>query len=799
MRGLTTAQAREARSKSGPNILPEPRRATSLVLFFRQFAHPFVLILMVASILALVFGATIDAVFILAIVAMIGIVGFLQEYKAERTIAALKRMVMPEATVFRDGEKMRLAVAELVPGDVVEVQTGERISADGFLVESHNLEVDESALTGESLAVEKQVDDAAQERAVFMGTTVVNGRGLFKVTAIGGETAFGKIVQSLKTIEDDSTPLEKQLQKIAKQLALLAIAVAGVITLLDFLNARPLADVMLTNISIAIAVVPEGLPVILTVALAVGAQRMAAKKAAVRRMSAVESFGDVDVICTDKTGTLTTGKMRVDRTWVFQGEKDMFLRAMVLCNTAMVVQKVNHGSSDFFGDPTEIALLQYAQEQNVSIEQTRTSSAVVHEFSFDQKRKMMSVVVTKGSGALVFSKGAPDVILAASYLSPKQREDIQKEVTRMVDKGLRVLGVAVKEERSSKKEHWNRDLVEHNLTFLGLVGMIDPPRSEVAAAIQDAVRAGIRVVMVTGDHEKTARYVAEKVGLLQQGDEIMTGEQLERVNEMDLPTVLSRVRIFARTTPLQKLRIVRGFQRMGKLTAVTGDGVNDAPALKQADVGIAMGQTGTDVARNASDIVLTDDNFSTIIAAVAEGRKIATNVRTAARFLLICNIGEGATIIGAAAASLLPAFAGIPTPLVAVQLLWMNLVADGFPALALALESHTDRSLSSFARQKNSAFLSLRPLFLWGGVLGGIIALVYVLSWRALPLEYARTLTFTLLVCAQLFVAFFVRVSHGPFWRNPFLLLTVLVSLALQVMIVTHPFFQRIFHTVPLW
>lgn len=651
VKGLTGERARELLVKYGPNEIEDGRGSAWWRVLAAQFDNLLIWLLIGAGGVSFWLGERVDAGLIGAIVALNAGFGFYQEFRAERAIAALKKMTVARVRVVRDGREEEVDSRELVPGDVVYLEQGTKVPADGKMLEGKSLEVDEAVLTGESLPIEKT--------EVCMGTIVARGRGYMEVMRTGKRTRFGQIAGSLAKIQEVKTPWQKGVERLARQVGLVGLAAAAVVFGLSYARDRSAAESWLFAVSLAVAAVPEGLPAVVTVTLAIGGERMARKKAVVRKLAAIETLGGVSLIMTDKTGTLTANKMRVveARAYGAGAEKMMQLDA-ILCSTATTVLRMDHGEPDVLGDPTEGALLLWAQKAGQDIEATRRQWRMVDEVPFDSVTKKMAVTVEKDGRRLVLVKGAPESVLADCELEEKQRREIEEELQKSARKGLRLMAFA------------------RGKSFLGWVGLADPVRPEVKEAIAAAKRAGIKIVMVTGDNELTAEAVGVETGIIGEGGEILTGRQLEEYSEEQLLEVLGRVRIFARTTPEQKYRLVKLYQRLGETVAVTGDGVNDALALKQAEVGVAMGKTGTDVAREAADVVVTDDNFASLIAAVEEGRNIFGRLKGAVRFLVACNLGEVGYILAAVTL-------GLPV-LSPLQILYVNLVTDGLPALALA-------------------------------------------------------------------------------------------------------------------
>src|SRR3990167_434997 len=614
MIGLTTTEAKEAVSTFGLNQLPKKGGPSFFGLLLRQIKNPLSVLLIGAVVISATIGDNVDAGLISLILVLNTALGFWQEFKASKELEALKSFEVNFSRVMRDGKEVELPSSEIVPGDVVVLESGYKVPADGQILKSYALQVNESILTGESLPVVK--GEKVNENLLFFGTTIVSGRVTYKVLQTGIKTKFGSIAQNLTEIEDDQTPLEKALSTLSRGIGLGAVAIAGVIFVLRIQQGFEVSEMIITSIALMVAIVPEGLPAVVTIILALGVRKMYQKKALVRKMIAVESLGAATIICTDKTGTLTKNEMRVKEVKVVDHLENELLKCGVLCNSASLVEKEDHGGFDILGDTTEGALLLWARDQGIDIDFMRSEGKLVEEIPFSLKTRKMTVFWEENGKKVKFTKGAPEILILESGLDEKQQKKWDLEYQEMARKGLRVLGF-------SKNGH-----------FLGLIGIADEVRPEVASAIKLTTRAGIRVVMVTGDNELTAKAIGEEIGLLDVGDEILTGTQLAEMNDEQFEQRISKVRIFARITPEDKLRIVKTYQRLGEVVAVTGDGVNDALALKQAEVGVSMGRIGTDVSKEASDIILMDDNFATLVSAVEQGRLIYSNILKVVKFLL---------------------------------------------------------------------------------------------------------------------------------------------------------------------
>lgn len=781
MKGLSGPEAADLLKQYGENSLTEKKKKSFLATFLEQFEDFLTILLLIAAVLSFFIGEAVDGSLIVAIVILNAFFGIYQEAKAESAIAALKKITVTKIRVIRDGIQQEIESRFLVPGDVCFIEEGVKIPADGKVGDVMNLEINESVLTGESLPVPKTAGDE-----VFSGSIVSRGRALMKVEATGMETKFGKIARNLTAIDESETPLQKKLEDLTRLIGIMGIVAAVLVFMVSLMNGSGYFPAFLLSISLAVAVVPEGLPAVMTITLSIGVKEMSKRKSIVRKLSAIEALGSVTLIATDKTGTLTTNKMKVKEVLVDdklyeesslpRPENHPFALMVMnglLCSTASLVQVHDHGRWDVLGDPTEGALLYLGQEVGVFPENVRRSFKTVEEAPFDSVSKRMSVLVerTEGEGEkrYLFTKGAPESVLEVSSfiqkgnkaekLTAEERRKIEDQMTAWARKGLRVLAfsyIAAPPKLETKE-----------MVFLGMVAIHDAPRPEVLEAVGRAKHAGIKVVMITGDNEKTAEAVGVVAGIIDEGAEILTGNQLETYSDEDLLRILPRVKVFARTTPFHKHRIVSLYQKLGEVVAVTGDGVNDAIALKQADVGVAMGLVGTDVARETADMVITDDNFASIVNAVEEGRNIIKNLKNAIQYLLSCNITEALSLI----VGLLLGQGHIFYP---IQLLYINLVTDGVPALSLAfsprnpglMNEKPDKAMTLIKR-KESMFILLT------GIMGTVLILGSYYFFLAGHLAgHAGTAAFSVLTLIQSFIYVDLWLSHRSLHKNALRLLS---------------------------
>ena len=794
--GLEAGEARRRLDRYGPNKLPEGARRGPFEILLAQLLNVMTALLLLAALVAVMMGEVGDAVTIAVILVLNAVLGFVQEHRAERAVERLRAMSGPRARVRRGGETTTVPAEEVVPGDLVLLEAGSVVPADLRLTAAPELRIDESTLTGESEPVAKDVAATAdvpvadRTSMAYRGTTVTLGRGVGIVTATGTATELGRVAALLGSAKRPATPLQRRLDVLGRRLAAAAGAVCALVLLLGLARHEPWEAMLLTALSLAVAAIPEALPAVVTIALALGARRMARRQALVRRLTAAETLGSVDCICSDKTGTLTENRMQLDAWWMPGGASaaDAALaRAVVLCNDAVLDDR---GRAQ--GDPTETALVEGAAALGHHARDVRSALPRVGELPFSAARSRMTTLHADGAKVLVLTKGAPERVLPRC--TGADVDEAMAAVDRFAALGRRVLAVASRDVPTVPRP-LDEETVERDLTLLGLVALRDPPRAEAHDALETCRVAGITVLMVTGDHPRTAEAIARDLELLRPGDRVVAGSALAALDDAALDAALPALRVVARCTPDQKLRLVEALQRRRQVVAMTGDGVNDAPALKRADVGVAMGRGGTDVAREAADVVLLDDNFATIVAAVREGRRIYDNVRRFVRYILTGNVGELLTMLVAP-------FVGLPLPLLPIQVLWVNLVTDGLPALALAFE-HAEPDVMRRPPRPASEHLFARGL--WQHVIG-VGALIAGLTlatgaWaRAQGMESWRTLAFTVLALAQMWHALAIRSERTSLFAqgiasNRPLLAAVLLTLGLQAAVVWWSPLQRALRT----
>jgi Ca2+-transporting ATPase len=819
--GLGAAEADARLARYGRNVLPEEKPQTLLGMFLDQFKDFLVLILVAAAAVSLAMGEFTDASVIIAILVLNAVLGVAQQRRAGRALEALKKLSVPECEVLRDGRTARVSSELLVPGDLVVLREGGLVPADLRLTETHNLRIDESSLTGESEAVEKTCGPLAQDlplpdrlNMAYAGTVATYGRGRGLVVGTGLDREIGRIAKLLEEHAPEATPLQKKLAGFGKLLGILILGVCALTFALGVLRGEAgLWDMFLIAVSLAVAAIPEGLPAIVTVVLALGVHRMSRQRAIVRKLPAVETLGCATYICTDKTGTLTENRMSVTvaaPSATLSGKADTapspahLIQIAVLCNDAHV--DVVGAERHRFGDPTELALVEYAEAQGADVADLRRRHPRLAEVPFDSERKRMSTLHVFDGRRQLLVKGAPDVLLGlcTSYerggqvvpLGAAERALAHEQLEAMTNRALRVLAFAWKDaagaDRLSAAD-------EADLVFAGLVGMRDAPRPEARAALEEARSAGIQIVMITGDNLRTARAIADELGMILPGDEVLSGQELDRISDDELARRMPHLRVFARVWPEQKLKIIRALQAAGEVAAMTGDGVNDAPALQKADIGVAMGIAGTDVAKGAADVVLMDDNFATIVKAIEEGRVIFDNIRKFVTFLLACNFGEILCIF-------IPVLIGLGSPLKAVQILLINLVTDGLPALALGVDTAEPDIMRRRPRRLAEGILSryyLKVVGFNGALFGAAAVACFLVGLRIADRDVAATMTFVTLAFDEIWRAYGWRSAWRNFWQvspwtNLWLLGAIALSAAVVVATVVLPPVRTIFSTNPL-
>jgi Ca2+-transporting ATPase len=826
LNGLKSEEVQKRQQEYGPNELKKAERISPLKIFFNQFKNVLIVILLIAILVSASLGEFIDAAVIFAIVILSTVLGFIQEYRSERALEALKRMAAPTAKVIRDGEEAQIPARDLVPGDILLLCTGDKVAADARVIEEMNLKTDEAPLTGESVSVGKNIDPVSVDTAVadrkcivYSGTIITYGRGKAVVTAIGMETEFGKIAAMIKEAKTPKTPLEKRTEEIGKWLGIIFVIVCAIATVLGVFRGNPLLGMLVWGISLAVAAVPEALPAVVTGSLAIGVQKMAKRNAIVRKLPAVETLGSTSVICSDKTGTLTKNEMTVRRIYINDkiievagsgyepkpviSDPDPHLK--LLCQIALLCNDASLVKNKIIGDPTEGALVVAAEKCGLREKETREKYPRISEIPFESERKMMSTIHGIEGKNKAYVKGAAEALLDRSTHVYRQGrvEELTEERKRkilyineeMAGKALRVLGVAY----CDLPDDFTPDSVENNLVFVGLLGMIDPPREEVKDAMRLCEKAGIRAVMITGDHKLTAVAIARELGQLKTAeDSVLTGAELEKMSDEMFFKRVGNISVYARMSPGHKLRVVKALKEKGHIVAVTGDGVNDAPALKWADIGIAMGITGTDVTKEASDMVLADDNFATIVSAVREGRSIYDNIQKYLLYLLRCNVGE---IIVLAGSFLI----GLPLPLIALQILWVNLTTDGLPAIALGVDPPEPDIMERAPRDPKASVFSRE-------IKAGIVVLslnmaIWILPMFALYLREglikAQTMVFVTMIMNEMVNAFNSRSARESIFKvgwfaNKWLVGSVVVSLLMVAAVIHNPTLSSLFHTVPL-
>jgi P-type Ca2+ transporter type 2C len=811
--GLTSHEAERRLKKYGLNQLESKKEISPVRIFFSQFNDFIIWVLIGATIISGLMGERADAITILVIVIMNGILGFIQEFKTEKSLEALKKLAAPTAKAIRDGKLTVMNAEYLTVGDVIVLESGDRVPADCILIDYNRIMLDESLLTGESTGVEKST--TSKNNLIYMGTSVLTGKSKAKVVEVGMGTEMGKIAGMLQEIENEKTPLKEKLTSLGKILVILCIAICIIVTITGIMRGKNSYQMFLLGVSLAVAAIPEGLAAIVTIALALGVSRMLKRNALVRKLPAVETLGCTSVICTDKTGTLTENNMTVKAVYIndrmynldnsFFPKNIILQKAFTYCSNC----SFNFGESDMnkvlMGDPTETALIKLCFKEKLELQKFVARARRVYEVPFNSDRKMMSVIMREGTVDTCYMKGAPERVIEkckfildngeVKLLTSNYRKKILKAVEDMSFKALRCIAAAYKDSGIVKSPS-----VESDMIFIGIGGIIDPPRKEVKDAVLKCRLAGIKPVMITGDHKNTAYAIGRDLDICTDMSQVLTGEELDHMNDKELQKTLDKVTIFARVNPNHKLRIVRGFKKKNIIVAMTGDGVNDAPAVKEADIGIAMGISGTDVTKEASSMILLDDNFTTIVAAVEEGRIIYANIRKFIRYLLSCNLGEVLTMF---VASLL----NMENPLLPIQILFVNLATDGLPAIALGVDTPDDDIMNDKPRTRDESIFS-RGLSHKIIIRGSLIGLCTLMTFKIgefynMDLNTCRTLTLCTLILSQLIHVFECRSEkHSIFqinlFSNMYLFGAVSASIAMLLSIIYLPFMQSIFHTVAL-
>ncbi|MDC4239714.1 cation-translocating P-type ATPase [Clostridium tertium] len=821
--GLSSADAKLILEKNGPNKLQGKKKKSTFQLFLSQINDAMIYILLVAAVISAIVGEISDAIIILIVIFVNAIIGVIQESKAEKALEALKSMSTPKALVKRDGSIIEIPSEEVVVGDIVIIDAGRYIPADLRLIESANLKIEESAFTGESVPAEKNSDIINEENDVpigdqhnmaFMSTLATYGRGTGIVIATGMDTQIGKIAKMLDAEDENTTPLQKKLAQLGKTLGFAAVGISIVMFIVSMFQGRDFLEMFMTSISLAVAAIPEGLPAIVAIVLALGVQRMIKENAIIRKLPSVETLGSVNIICSDKTGTLTINKMTVKKFYINgetknleeidikNDESKLLVDGMILCNDATSKDGVQTG------DPTEVALIDVGNKINIFKEDLNKAHKRVNEIPFDSDRKLMTTVNTYDKGFNVFTKGAIDSILKISNkilingeikdFTKEEKEKVLMASNLMSDDALRVLALGYK---VIDTEHVAIDDLEKDLIFVGLMGMIDPPREEVKGSIQVSKNAGIRTIMITGDHKNTAVAIAKELGIANDISEAMSGSEIDTYSDEEFTKIVNNYRVFARVSPEHKVKIVKAFKAHGNIVSMTGDGVNDAPSLKAADIGVAMGITGTDVAKGAADMVLTDDNFTTIVSAVEEGRNIFNNIKKSILFLLSCNLGE---VVALFVAILL----NWAAPLLPIHILWVNLITDSFPALSLGVDPGDKDVMELPPRNPKESLFAGRMgklLILNGILIGANTLFAFVLGEYLYPdsLRHAQTMAFVVLSVSQLFYSLAMRnetksLFQVGVFKNKWLISSVLLGILLQLAIITIPFTASVFKVYPL-
>ena len=810
--GLADNEIKSRKEKYGANKLQEKKKENIVIKFVKQFNDFMIIILIIASIISAFTSYMqgendyVDSIIIIAIVILNAIMGLVQEARAEKSIESLKKLTPQIAKAIREGKIQEINAEELVPGDIIELEAGNYVPADCRIIEGFNLKIEESSLTGETEPVEKSEAQILEEKIPlgdmknmgFMASIVVSGHGKAIVTDTGMNTKIGKIANMINEEEAPETPIQKKLSEVGKTLGIVCLVICAIIYVIGILKKIEPIEMFMTSVGLAVAAIPEGLPAIVTIMLSIGVTKMARKNSIIRKLPAVETLGCSNVICSDKTGTLTQNKMTVVKT--ISDDEELLLKLGCMCTDCDIKDE-----KEAIGEPTEVAIVNNALIKGINKKELYDKMKRISEIPFDSNRKLMTTVHRLENGYRSITKGAPDVMInkcdriykngKIERLSEEEKRKIQDQNTQLANEALRVIAVGYREFEFMRKDVTN---LEENLIFVGLIGMIDPPRQGVKEAVKTCKKAGIKTVMITGDHIATATAIAKELGILEMGDMAITGAELDNISDNELTRNIASYSVFARVTPEHKVRIVKAWQKTGAVVAMTGDGVNDSPALKNADIGIAMGKGGTDVAKNASDMVLMDDNFVTIVQAIRQGRNIFDNIKKAIHFLIATNIGEITTIF-------IGLLLGLQSPLLAIQLLWINLVTDSLPAIALGLEKEEKGIMERKPRNsKKSIFADgLWSKIITEGIMLGVLDLfIFSLGNNLYGIDVARTMAFVSLGLLELVHSFNIK-SEGSILKkgalnNKFLIGSFILGTILQVIVVIIPYFANIFSLVTL-
>lgn len=808
--GLEESEVLKRREQKGKNKLEDKKKESILVKFIKQFNDFMIIILIIASIISAIVAKLqgendyIDSIIIIGIVILNAIMGVVQEAKAEKSIESLKQMTPQKAKVIREGKTKEINAEEIVEGDIIILEAGNYVPADCRLLESYNLKIEESSLTGENIPAEKDAKGIYKENIplgdmknmAFMASIVVNGHAKAVVTNIGMETQVGKIANMIIENESPETPIQRKLGQVGKILGIACLIICIIIFIIGIIKKIDPIEMFMTSVGLAVAAIPEGLPAIVTIVLSIGITKMAKKNSIIRKLPAVETLGSSNVICSDKTGTLTQNKMKVVE--IYSKDINKTIEYGSLCTDCEITEK-----NEITGDPTEKAIVEKGIELGKNKHLLQEEFPRINEISFDSNRKMMTTIHKIGNKYRIITKGAPDVLLKRCIRTEEKnldliaRKEILNQNTIMANKALRVIAVAYRDVNILPSKI-DSDNIEKDLTFLGLVGMIDPPREGVKDAIKTCKKAGIKTVMITGDHLDTAKAIAKDLGILKSDNEAIRGQDLDKLTDEELRKKIKNYSVFARVTPEHKVRIVKAWQRTGAVVAMTGDGVNDSPALKNADIGIAMGKNGTDVAKNAADMILTDDNFVTIVEAVKQGRNIYDNIRKAIHFLIATNIGEIVTIF-------MGLVLGLKSPLLAIQLLWINLVTDSFPAIALGLESAEKDIMNRQPIDKRKGIFAdglWNKIIVEGIMIGMLTLIAFSIGNKYYGLEVARTMAFLTMGFLELIHSINIKSEKSIFevgiFENKYLIGSIILGILIQIIVVLIPAIANIFEVTML-